>query len=118
MTGKRARFLLTRRAASDLRSIHAYSSRKWGPAVAQKYMADLYAAMHQVADDPHLGTARLARATPFRMAPAREHFLIFDVIPRGVVVLTVQHQVRDIESLVAQFRPSFLAQVAQLRQAN
>jgi hypothetical protein len=33
---------------------------------------------------------------------ARQRDAIYDLVPQGIVVLTVQHQVRDIETLIAE----------------
>jgi hypothetical protein len=52
---------------------------------------------------------------PFLMVPVRRHFVIYDIIPRGIAVLTVQHQVRDIETLIAELMPAFLAEVERLK---
>ena len=49
------------------------------------------------------------------MIPARQHFVIYDLVPQGIAVLTVQHQVRDIETLIAELTPSFKAEVERLK---
>jgi hypothetical protein len=49
------------------------------------------------------------------MVPARQHFVIYDLVPQGIAVLTVQHQVRDIESLIADLTPAFHAEVERLK---
>ena len=83
-----ATFLLTRNAALDLRRIYARSSREWGEEVADRYLADLYAAMGDTAANPEKGHLRQNRSTPFLMAAARQHFVIYDVVPQGIAVLT------------------------------
>lgn len=115
MTEPVARYFLTRRAALDLRSIHAHSRREWGDDVADRYIDEIYAALRNVAANPGAGHARQHRSSPFLMIPAERHFIIYDVIPQGVVVLTLQHQVRDIETLIAELSPTFLADVARLK---
>jgi plasmid stabilization system protein ParE len=115
MTEPVARFFLTRRAALDLRSIHTRSRREWGEDVADRYIADLYAAMRNAAANPGAGRLRQYRSTPFLMISAQRHFVIYDVIPQGIVVLTLQHQVRDIETLVAELTPAFLSEVERLK---
>lgn len=45
----------------------------------------------------------------------RQHFVIYDRVPQGIAVLTVQHQVRDIESLIADLTPAFHAEVERLK---
>ena len=49
------------------------------------------------------------------MVPARQHFVIYDLVPQGIAALTVQHQVRDIESLIAGLTPAFHAEVERLK---
>ena len=110
-----ATFLLTRNAALDLRRIYTRSSREWGDDVADRYLADLYAAMDVAAANPEKGRLRQYRSAPFRMVPARRHFVIYDLVPQGIAVLTVQHQVRDIESLIADLTPAFHAEVERLK---
>lgn len=113
-----ATFLLTRNAALDLRRIHTRSRREWGDDIADRYIADLYAAMGFAAANPEKGRLRQGRAAPFLMVPARQHFVIYDLVPQGIVVLTVQHQVRDIETLIAGITPDFHAEVERLKRNN
>jgi len=110
-----ATFQLTRNGALDLRRIHARSRREWGEDVADQYVADLYAVMGVAAANPEKGRLRQYRSAPFLMIPARQHFVIYDLVPQGIAVLTVQHQVRDIESLIADLTPAFHAEVERLK---
>jgi plasmid stabilization system protein ParE len=110
-----ATFLLTRNAALDLRRIYTRSLREWGDDVADRYLADLYAAMGVAAANQAKGRLRQYRSAPFLMVPARQHFVIYDLVPQGIAVLTVQHQVRDIESLIADLTPAFYAEVERLK---
>ncbi|WP_341643795.1 type II toxin-antitoxin system RelE/ParE family toxin [Thauera sp. SDU_THAU2] len=118
MTKPAARFFLTRRAALDLRSIHARSRREWGNDVADRYVSDLYAAMKDTAANPETGRLRQYRSAPFLMTPAQRHFLIYDVIPQGIAVLTLQHQARDIEALITELTPAFLAEIESLKRKS
>jgi plasmid stabilization system protein ParE len=110
-----ATFLLTRNAALDLRRIHTRSRREWGEDVADQYLADLYAVMGVAAANPGKGRLRQYRSTRFLMVPARQHFVIYDLVPQGIAVLTIQHQVRDIETLIAELTPAFHAEVERLK---
>lgn len=78
-----AAFFLTRTAALDLRGIHTRSRREWGEAVAERYIADLYAAMRQAAQNPATDRLRQGRSVPFSMVPARRHFIIYERLPQG-----------------------------------
>jgi toxin ParE1/3/4 len=110
-----ARFFLTRTAAQNLRDIHVRSRHTWGEAVADRYMSDIYAAMREAAGNPEMGRLRQHRSVPFRMIPARQHFVIYDSLEQGIVVLTIQHQVRHIEALMARLTPTFLAEIDRLK---
>jgi plasmid stabilization system protein ParE len=110
-----ATFLLTRNAALDLRRIHTRSLREWGEGVADQYLDDLYAAMGVAADNPEKGRLRQYRSAPFLIIPARQHFVVYDLVPQGIVVLTVQHQVRDIETLIAELTPAFVTEVERFK---
>ena len=110
-----ATFLLTRNAALDLRRIHTRSLREWGEDVADQYLADLYVVMGFAAANPEKGRLRQYRSAPFLMVPARQHFVIYDLVPQGIAVLTVQHQVRDIESLIADLGRTFHVEVERLK---
>lgn len=108
-------FHLTRRAALDLRDIYDHSLREWGEATANRYMADLYAAMSQAAVNPDSSLLRQHRSAPFMMVSARQHFVVYDRIPQGIAILTLLHQVRDIETLIANLTPSFLKEIETLK---
>ncbi|MCC6609990.1 MAG: type II toxin-antitoxin system RelE/ParE family toxin [Burkholderiales bacterium] len=110
-----ATFFLTRNAALDLRRIYARSRREWSEDVADQYLADLYVAMGNAAANPEKGRMRQYRSAPFLMVPARQHFVVYDVLPQGIAVLTVQRQVRDIETLIAELTPVFHAEVERLK---
>ncbi len=110
-----ATFLLTRNAALDLRRIHARSVREWGEDAADQYIADLYAAMGVAAANPQKGRLRQYRSAPFLMVPARRHFVIYDLVPQGIAVLAIPHQVRDIETLIAELTPAFVTEVERLK---
>ncbi len=111
-----AGFFLTRTAALDLRDIHARSLREWGKETADGYVADLYAVMRKIVVNPELGRLRQQRSAPFLMVPARQHFLIYDALPEGVAILTILHQVRDIEALIGALTPAFHIEVERLKQ--
>jgi plasmid stabilization system protein ParE len=108
-------FFLTRQAAFALRNIHNYSRIRWGEQVADDYIKDLYAAINKAATRPETGQLRQPRSSPFLMVPARQHFIIYDIVEQSVVILAIENQVRDIETLVAEFAPKFFAEIEKLK---
>lgn len=71
--------------------------------------------MADAAVNPEKGRLRQHRSTPFLMVSARQHYVIYDLVPEGIAVLTIQHQVRDIETLIAELTPAFHAEVERLK---
>lgn len=112
---KSPEFHLTRRAALDLRDIYERSQREWGDARADLYLADLYEVMRKAASNPDSGLLRQHRAAPFLMLPARQHFIVYDRLPQGIVILSILHQVRDVESLLASMSSSFKQEVETIK---
>ncbi|WP_413207893.1 type II toxin-antitoxin system RelE/ParE family toxin [Rhodospirillum sp. A1_3_36] len=112
-----ADFYLTRRAYLDLEVIHAYSREHWGDRVASAYMDDLYAAFQRMAEDPSLGTARRHRSHPFLMAPAERHFAVYEQAGTDIIIATVQHMRRDIETLIAGLEADLLVEINRIRQS-
>lgn len=116
MTG--SGFRLTRRAALDLRDIHKYSRLEWGKDTADRYVADLYAVMSRLNADPDAGRLRQHRSAPFLMVAARMHFIVYARTPNGIVILTLLHQVRDIEALITEMTPAFFREIERLTQVS
>lgn len=52
------------------------------------------------------------------MAAAGRHFVVYDRMGDEVVILTVLHQVRDIERIIADMGPEFMAEIEALRGAG
>jgi toxin ParE1/3/4 len=112
------RFDLTRQAARDLRDIHSRSLAAWGKVRADRYLDEIYAMLRRIAVNPASGQLRAHRSAPFLMVAAGRHFVVYDRVGERVVVLTVLHQVRDIERVIADMGPEFLAEIEALRDSG
>lgn len=108
-------FLLTRQAARSLREIYSRSVDVWGSKIADQYMDEIYVVMNNIAQNPKCGLAHKKRAAPFLMVPAGKHFIVYDQMKTGVVVLAVLHQRRNIERLIFDLEPSFLSEIQAIR---
>jgi len=62
---------------------------------ADRYLDDIYAVFGRIA--------------------AGRHFIVYDRVDDKVVVLTVPHQVRDIERISAAMGPEFLVEIQAIR---
>lgn len=110
-----ASYYLTRRAALDLRKINAFSIEKWGKAIANAYISDLYHGFQRAADNPAAGKLRQSRSAPFSMISAREHFIVFEPVYDGVIILTILHKARDVEMVISTLEASFVADLVRLQ---
>jgi toxin ParE1/3/4 len=50
-------FILTRKAKADMLSIGRYTRRQWGKTQQRRYLSQLDAAFHDLADKPEIGRA-------------------------------------------------------------
>jgi toxin ParE1/3/4 len=112
-----AKYFLTDPAALDLVEIYRRSVGQWGERVADRYLADLYDGFAVIASRPESGEARRMRSYPFLMLPVRKHFVVYDRISEGVIIVTVTHQMRDVEAVLAALAPNLAQEIAALKAA-
>lgn len=108
-------YFLTRRAILDLQNIYIRSVENWGEDIADKYIEALYLSFQRIAENPQLGQARLNRSWPFLMVLAKKHYVIYDTFPKGIIIVTLLHQVRNIERILEEFSPSFVPEITALK---
>jgi len=110
-----ADYFITRRAAFDLQDIYGHSVEKWGESVADEYLETVYGVFEQITKNPQLGKLRRKRANPFLMYPAGKHFVIYDTLPEGIIILALLHQMRKIECIIENLGPSFISEITFLK---
>ena len=49
------------------------------------------------------------------MIPAGRHFIVYDNVDIGIVILTILHQRRNIEQIISGFTPDFMVAIDELR---
>ena len=108
-------FHLTRRAATDLRDIYDHSKDQWGEKTARAYIDSLYATIGNLKQNDPRAKQREGRSLPFSMVPAEKHFIVYEIINKTPVIITLLHQRRDIESIIRDFTPEFLSEISALR---
>ncbi len=108
-------FWLTRRAARDLRDIYNHSLKQWGEKTARGYIEKLYAALDALKEVDDRARQHEKRALPFKIVASEKHFIVYEMTEGMPVVLTLLHQRRDIETILRDLTPDFLAEVAALR---
>lgn len=108
------RYLLTRRAALDLRDIYDYSRKSWGDDVAKSYMATISAKLQGAASRPEIGVLRQHRSYPFKMVPVGKHYAIYKEYRESIVVATILHSKRDIESIISVIADALFEEIQQI----
>lgn len=110
-----ADYFISRRAALDLQDIYNRSAKEWGESVSDAYMETVYRVFAQLTKNPELGRLRQKRSGPFLMYPAGKHFVIYDTFPKGIIILTLLHQMRKIEIIIENLGPSFISEITDLK---
>jgi toxin ParE1/3/4 len=105
------KLLLTERALHDIAEIEAYSESEWGKRTADKYLADLEAALRRIQEMPDLLRPEKELHPDLRFYRVNKHLLVCDVQPKAIFVLTVIHASRDIPSRLAEIQPTLAAEV-------
>jgi len=110
----RPRLLLTKRALSDLAEVEAYSIAQWGRRAATQYLKGIESGLRLIGDNP--GILRTLDGMPSELQFHRvdKHWLVCDVAPRSIVVLTVIHASMDVPARLAELVPQLSAEVALL----
>lgn len=108
-------YFITRRAVLDLQDIYSHSVNKWGEKVADEYLEAVYRVFDQLSKNPELGRLRQKRSGPFLIYPAKKHFVIYDTFPKGIIIVTLLHQVRQIENIIENLGPSFITEITSLK---
>lgn len=86
----------------DLLQIHEYSAKRWSQSQADNYVEKIIKGIQKAAINPSLGELRRHRVAPFLMVPVEKHFAIYKAVNEGIIVATVLHSSRDIETILDQ----------------
>lgn len=94
-------FTLTNKAKADLKSIGAYTQRKWGREQRRIYLKQFDEAFHLLADTPNAGT-RCDFVTPgYRKFPNTSHIIFYrDITDSEIEIVRILHRRMDAESIL------------------
>jgi toxin ParE1/3/4 len=96
-----AGFTLTRRALSDLKSIAAYTQRKWGRAQRQFYVLQIDEVFHLLANSSALGQNCDFIKPGYRKFPVGSHLVFYrNAGDSGIEVVRVLHKRMDAGELL------------------
>ncbi len=68
-----------------------------------------------MADNPEQGKQRRYRSFPYFMSPAGKHFAVYEPLEENIVIATVLHSKRDIETLVKKLGHELAEEIMQTR---
>ncbi len=105
---------LTYRALGDLSDIERYSISQWGKTVADRYLADIEAALQRLSDRPELLREEPDFHFALRFYRVNKHWLVCDVQADVILVLTVIHGSMDIPSRLSKLQPLLSSEAAWL----
>jgi len=91
-------FTLTRKAREDLKSIAAYTQRKWGKEQRKLYARQFDDAFHLLSDTPALGNESDFIKQGYRKFPVASHVIFYrGVGPSEIKVVRILHKRMDVK---------------------
>ena len=85
----RKHYLLTARAAADLREARRWSLARWGKVLTDRYFDDLHAAAQHIAENKESLRSRdeLTAGTALLLYPVREHYIVYEPLSDRLIAL-------------------------------
>lgn len=114
----RKSYVLTARAAADLREARVWSRARWGKELTNRYFEDLHAGAEYIAENyaSFRDRQELAGGTALLLYPVREHYFVYEPIgPRFVVIVAVIRQGRDIPAILQKWAAPIRRELTEIR---
>ena len=118
MAGKH--YLLTARAAADLREARRWSLARWGKVLTDRYFDDLHAAAQHIAENQESLRSRdeLTAGTALLLYPVREHYIVYEPLSdRLIALVAVIRQERDVPAILQKWAAPIRRELADIRAA-
>jgi plasmid stabilization system protein ParE len=115
---RRARYVLTARAAADLREARAWSRARWGKELTSRYFDDLHEGARFIAENQSALRRRqeLSGGTGLRAYPVREHYIVYEPLAeRFIAVVAVIRQGRDIPAVLQKWSLPIRRELIEIR---
>ncbi|MBN9890159.1 type II toxin-antitoxin system RelE/ParE family toxin [Salipiger abyssi] len=90
-----SKYRVSRKAASDLRSIARYTQDTWGAVQRRKYLEGLDSSFRRLAAMPQLAAQRYDIDPPVRIFRYESHLIVYVEEDSGVLILRVRHHSED-----------------------
>lgn len=115
---RRKSYVLTVRAAADLREARAWSLSRWGKELTNQYFEDLHEGAQYIADNhASFGSRhRLAGGTSLLLYPVREHYIVYEPLAeKSIAVVAVIRQGRDIPTILQKWAAPIRRELIEIR---
>lgn len=112
-------YILTKKAANDLRKAKNWSLARWNKALTQDYFHDLHKGAQYIAENYRSLKSReeLTEDTGLFIYPVREHSIVY--VPVGekqIVIVSIVRQCRDIPSLLKKWKDRIREEIEEARE--
>jgi plasmid stabilization system protein ParE len=114
----RKSYLLTVRAAADLREARTWSRARWGKELTNRYFDDLHEGAQYIAENHASLRDRheLAGGTALLLYPVREHYIVYEPLaPRLIAIVAVIRQGRDIPAILQKWAAPIRRELMEIR---
>lgn len=114
----RKSYVLTARAAADLREARAWSRARWGKELTNRYFDDLHAGAEYIAENyaSFRDRQELAGGTALLLYPIREHYFVYEPLaPRFIAIVAVIRQGRDIPAILQKWAAPIRRELVEIR---
>jgi plasmid stabilization system protein ParE len=114
----RKSYLLTARAAADLRDARTWSRARWGKELTNRYFDDLHGGAQYIAENHASFRDRheLAGGTALLVYPVREHYIVYEPLaPRLITIVAVIRQGRDIPAILQKWAAPIRRELMEIR---
>ena len=115
---RRARYVLTARAAADLREARAWSRARWGKELRSRYFDDLHEGAQYIAENQTAlrGRQELSAGTSLLVYPVREHYIVYEPLAeRFIAIVAVIRQGRDIPAILQKWSAPIRRELLEIR---
>jgi plasmid stabilization system protein ParE len=115
---RRARYVLTARAAADLREARAWSRARWGKELTSRYFDGLHEGARFIAENQSALRRRqeLSGGAGLRVYPVREHYIVYEPLAeRFIAVVAVIRQGRDIPAVLQKWSLPIRRELIEIR---
>ena len=99
----RSSYVLTARAAADLKEARAWSRARWGKDLTAKYFDELHGAAQFIAENQESLRRRqqFGEGLALLLHPVREHYIVYEPLgERLIAVVAVIRQGRDLPAIL------------------